>query len=240
MGKPIKLNEQFIDELTRRFRADLANFKMSESKINYTFNMKGVLDNDSRAKIVFTCKAYTKMLALINHYTSEVGWHGLVQRVDDNTFYIIDIVVYPQEVTGVTVNTDQEKYTDWLYAFDEHDFPLIRMHGHSHVHMATSPSGTDLQHREGILSQLTDNDFYIFMIWNKEMDYTTKIFDLQNNVMYDSDEVDVYVEDFQVTMEEFIDDSDSKVTTKKQKNTYKKNTDKQSSFANWYNNELYY
>ena len=39
--------------------------------------------------------------------------------------------------------------------------------GHSHVNMGTSPSSVDLNHQEEILRMLGDNDFYIFMIWNK-------------------------------------------------------------------------
>ena len=79
---------------------------------------------------------------------------------EKDTYLISDILVYPQEVTGSTVTTDQNEYEMWLMKQEDDVFNNIRMQGHSHVNMSTSPSSVDLNLYDGILSQL-DSDMFI-------------------------------------------------------------------------------
>jgi len=106
-------------------------------------------------------------------------------------FLIEDIFVYPQEVTGSTVNTDQTAYIEWLYGLDDETFSKLRMQGHSHVKMGVSPSGVDDAHRKQILEQLEQDMFYIFMIWNKSLMVHTLIYDMANNTLYEDKDVEV-------------------------------------------------
>jgi hypothetical protein len=136
-----------------------------------------------------------------------------VIRTAANEFVIEDIFVYPQEVTGATVTTDQEGYTNWLYEFDDETFSKIRMQGHSHVNMGVSPSTVDNGHREKILDQLDDDMFYAFMIWNKRLDCHTLIYDMANNILYDDKDITVKIigDD---SLDEFLADAEKKVQKK--------------------------
>ena len=134
-----------------------------------------------------------KVKALIQTCPKEVGWHGLVERIDDSTFVWYDVLLYPQYVTGASVNPDADEYAKWMNAQYDYDngksFKNLRLHGHSHVNMAVSPSGIDLQFREDILTNLQDNDFYIFTIWNKKGDMEWKLFDTTTDFIFDESEL---------------------------------------------------
>lgn len=81
------------------------------------------------------------------------------------------------------------------------------MQSHSHVNMSTSPSAVDLTHQEKILSQLSSDMFYIFMIWNKKMEHTAKIFDLKNNTLYENKDIDVVIGNNNIDIKGFVDTS---------------------------------
>lgn len=136
------------------------------------------------------------MQILIREFNDEVAWHGIATRCEEKDTYLIsDILVYPQEVTGTTVTTDQEKYQMWLMGQEDDIFNNIRMQGHSHVNMATSPSSVDLNLYESILDQLSGDMFYIFMIWNKSGSKTVKIYDLRENILFETSDVTVSIKD---------------------------------------------
>jgi hypothetical protein len=136
-------------------------------------------------------EAYNKTIALVSEFSDEVAWHGTVTRSAENEFIIEDIFVYPQEVTGSTVNTDRKEYSKWLYGLGDDIFSKIRMQGHSHVNMGVTPSGVDDSHRRQILEQLERDMFYIFMVWNKSLSIHTLVYDMENNILYENKDVDV-------------------------------------------------
>ena len=177
MSKPIKLTDELISVIQQEFIENVKKMKMFDGKLNYTKNFKW--DGEDRASIVFSPIAFAKMTMLVQSFTSEVAWHGVAYRdeKEKNKFHITDILVYPQVVTGSTVITDQEAYQTWLYTHDDEVFNNIRMQGHSHVNFSTTPSGVDTTHQEKILSQIDENMFYIFMIWNQKFEKNIKIFD---------------------------------------------------------------
>lgn len=214
MSRPIVLTEEMKQQAREDFSALLDGLKMSDGKLNYcnSFTYK-----DTNAVVWLTPEAYKKTLALVTEFSDEVGWHGTVSRSGDSEFTIEDIFVYPQEVTGSTVNTDQKEYTKWLYELDDDTFNKIRMQGHSHVNMGVSPSGVDDKHRQQILGQLEPDMFYIFMIWNKSLTVHTLVYDMARNVLYEDKDVEVRLlgsED----MDCFLTDAKTKV----QKYIYKK------------------
>lgn len=153
-----------------------------------------VATNDNRAKLKMTGKAWAKMMILILNYDSEVAWHGLVERDAGEiaTFTITDILLYPQEVTGSTVTTDQQEYQDWMFSLSDEQLTSMRFQGHSHVNMPVTPSSTDEDHEEGIVSMLKESkgDFYIFGIFNKKGDKTLRIFDTVTNTYYETKDID--------------------------------------------------
>ena len=165
MSKMITLPQEILNQYTQEFYEILRTGKFSDGKINFTKTLGTV---DRKATVLFTEMAWQKMQTLIREFDKEVAWHGVAERCEEKDTYLIsDILVYPQEVTGSTVTTDQNEYEMWLMKQEDDVFNNIRMQGHSHVNMSTSPSSVDLNLYDGILSQLDSDMFYIFMIYNK-------------------------------------------------------------------------
>ena len=219
MSKIIKLTQEYIDQACKEFRESITNTNVTDGKVNYTKTFSAI---GRKATLYFTENAWTKMQALIREFDTEVGWHGVAKRygdIDKDEYIIEDIFVYPQIVTGATVNTDQEKYQDWLFS-DELDpvFNDIRFHGHSHVNMGTTPSTTDTTHWSNLLSILRDDMFYVFVIWNKKNDRTVKIYDLKKNILFDTSDVTVKILPDKGGIEEFVANAKTYVTERK--NTY--------------------
>lgn len=221
MSKPIYLTEEYVNTMVEEFRRNVAEAKMSDGKITFTksFDYSGA--DDTKAQVIFKPVAYIKMCSLLKHFDSEVAWHGTVKREGEDKFVITDIVVYPQEVTGATVNTDQEEYQKWMMSLDEDYFNSMRMQGHSHVNMSTTPSSVDTTHQQQILAQLKGNDYYVFMIFNKRLEHTIKIYDYANNVMYEDKDVIVGVSSEGFDNAAFLTEADKSVKRK----TYSSSSD---------------
>lgn len=206
MSKPIKLTEELLAKIQAEFIETVKGIKMFDGKISYNKSFKWKESEDDKAYITFTPVAFAKMVMLIQAYSSEVAWHGVVDYDPEvsNVFNIVDILVYPQLVDGSNANTDQAEYTNWLYGLEDDVFCRVRMQGHSHVNFGTTPSAVDTTHQESILSQLDDDMFYIFMIWNKKFEHTIKIFDLKNNTLYEDKDIEVLICEDGVNLDEFI------------------------------------
>lgn len=205
MAKPMVLTPDYISEIRASFEEALKLIKLSDGKINFT---KSFASLDRKATIYFSELAWLKMQTLIREFSSEVGWHGIAKRGNDpekDEYIIEDILIYPQEVTGTTVTTDQVKYQMWLMSHEDDVFDNIRMQGHSHVDMGVTPSGVDTSFYDGILAQLTDDMFYIFMIWNKKGDKTIKIYDLAKNIFFDTSDCTVEVLDDGLGVKSFLE-----------------------------------
>ena len=193
MSKLIKITQDVLEQCVKEFNETLKSGKFSDGKVEFTKTL-GVVDR--KATVIFTELAWQKMQALIRECNKEIGWHGVAKRGEEKDQYIIsDILLYPQEVTGATVTTDQEEYQMWLMQQEDEIFNNIRMQGHSHVNMSTSPSSVDLNLYDGILSQLDSDMFYIFMIYNKRGEKTVKLYDLRENILFETADVTVAVKE---------------------------------------------
>lgn len=214
MSKIIKLTPECIEECVNEFKKDLISSKWADGKINFSKNLGTV---SRKAKIYFTEEAWMKMQALVREFEKEVAWHGVAFRGDDNAaekdeYIIKDILVYPQKVTGASVEMDTEEYAKWIEDnIDDDRFFDIRMQGHSHVNMGVTPSSVDLAHQEAILDQLSDNMFYIFMIWNKRGDKNIKIYDLKKNILFETADIEIEVMDDGYGVDSFINKAKSQV-----------------------------
>lgn len=250
MAKIIKITPECKEELRKEFEVALSNVKLSDGRLNYTKSF-GNIKRD--ATVFFTKLAWSKMQALIKDTDKEIAWHGLAYRGDDgkDEYFITDILVYPQEVSAATVNTDQEKYQMWLMSQEDDVFNNIRMQGHSHVNMGVTPSSVDNSLYERILEQLDDSMFYIFLIYNKRGDKTFKIYDLAKNVLFETSDVTVKILDdasslVQINIEGLSEEENAELSkhlveyrTKKQMDEFVKNaksmvTNKTYQYANCY------
>lgn len=209
MARQISLTESDLSVITNRFKEMSENYKkqkfLDENRLEFKFTLPEI---DKKAQLIFTPKAWAKMWGLIDAFTTEVGWNGVVTREAPDVFLVEDILVFPQIVTGVTFNTDQDKYEQWLNDLDDETACKLCFHGHSHVKMGCSPSGVDIGNRKDILSLVGtpsgDADiFYIFFIANKMREFTGQIFDFKNNVIYDTSDIEVRM---RVQDDAFLDD----------------------------------
>lgn len=220
MSKMIRLTDSFFNECRGEFDKALSEAKLSDGKFSFT---KLFPSDDRKATVYFTAEAWAKIVVLIDGFDKEVAWHGVAYRGEDeeeNSYYITDIVVYPQEVSGTTVEMDTEKYAMWLAENAEDDrFNNIHMQGHSHVRMGTTPSGVDLTHQEEILNMLGDDDFYIFMIYNKSFERNCKVYDMKKNALFENGDVTIKLVGEDEGLREFYEAARSMVTDK-YKNSY--------------------
>ena len=192
MSKQIKIPSSFIEQAKKDFLEMLISGKFTDGSIS--FSRKFVGETNKKANIKIKKLAWDKMKAIVEEFDSEVAWHGICRRgAKDCEYYIDDIVVYPQEVTGVTVNTDQERYQQWLFEQPDDVFNGIRMQGHSHVNMSTSPSNVDTEYYNSIVNAMTDDMFYIFIIMNKRGDRYTQIYDMKENTIFDTKDITVTI-----------------------------------------------
>lgn len=153
----------------------------------------------SKPTLIIKPLCYTKMRQLVLQSGDEIAWHGFVKR-DGMVFTLYDIIMYPQYNNAVTTRSEEEEYSKWiLRQYDFDNFCDMKMHGHSHVNMACSPSTTDMQFRENILKNLKKDSFYIFMIMNKQGSYTIEIYDYITGMIYDTTDITVYTDDPELT-----------------------------------------
>ena len=200
------MNQELIQSILQDVYAQVANLGNLESE-RLSFSKQLTKPAKDAVEVNFTLEAYHEMCALIDHFSTEVAWHGLVNRIDKTHFQITKILIYPQKVTGATVNTDQEKYTNWLYELDDESFNTLRFQGHSHVNMGTTPSGVDMQNQWDLIGNLSDTDYYIFMIWNKRREYNVRVVDMAENVIYSGTDVKVTIGELDT--KGFLEEADS-------------------------------
>lgn len=218
MSKILKLSDESFDKIKNDTMQEVLKeisdkFEKAKSKDDFENKLlksvqevisKGVDEmskSKMNAKVIFTQEAWIKMMTMIQMFETEIGWYGLVRREDQEdspSFVIYDILAYPQSVTSVTVVSDDEKHSQWFQDLDDDTFNHLRMHGHSHVNMGASPSGTDLNNYKERIEVIIDDDFYIFMIWNKKLNNWIEIYDKKNNVVFDTDSIDVSIEGIEI------------------------------------------
>ena len=163
---------------------------MNTDTIKVQVNISELLDlyvkenNIPEPTVYITTQAYTKMRMLVDKTTTEIGWYGIVNKVPGLTgvYVIEDIIVYPQKVTGATCEQLDDKMFEFEMSLTTDQVNHKRFHGHSHVNMGTTPSGVDEQFYHDILTQVTD--FFIITVTNKRNEYTTRVYDMEHNILF--------------------------------------------------------
>lgn len=168
-----------------------------------------------KAKIIFSGRAYAKLAIVMSYFhNSEVAWHGIVHKTE-NSYYIEDLVVYPQTVGTANVDTEAQlaELAMWYNKFSPDELKHVRMQGHSHVNMPVFPSTTDRELYKELTSQIGDG-FYVFMIHNRRCETWCAIVD--DGRIIQNDEIFVQVEDGELA--DFIDSfSNVKVIQRKER-----------------------
>ena len=134
-------------------------------------------------KVYITYEALLKMNQIVNTCTAEVGWLGSVVK-KDNEYYVTDIYLMKQLVTGVTTELDEEDLHNFfqnLIMTDPDKYNSIKLWGHSHVKMQVNPSGQD---DETFKEYYQDNPFFIRLIANQKEDMRIDIAVKEDGFVY--------------------------------------------------------
>jgi hypothetical protein len=204
--KWIKITPEQQQLMLKKFQDLLTAGRFSDGKINFSESIDKVTGVEvKKPTIYFTAVAWLKMLKLIDHATTEIGWHGVVDRNAEKGAYLIkDILVYPQTVTGATVTTDELEYGQWLMKQPDGVFEKIRFQGHSHVNFGVTPSGVDENFYNNILQTLTEGDYYIFMIMNKRGEVTIMLYDFTQNIIFEKADITLKVTDGKHSIDDWV------------------------------------
>lgn len=177
------------DEVLDLVQKEFLKTQFYGDKIELKIDLKDFINNKiieagvEEPAVYITTDAYQKVMTLIQNFKTEVAWHGLVEHMPGTRSYIIyDVLVFPQEVTGTTADGIDGEYEQWLATLPDEQFEKCRSHGHSHVNMGTTPSGTDENYYANLMTQVTD--YYITIIVNKKQDYHLRFYDKENNIVY--------------------------------------------------------
>ena len=208
MARPIKFTREIFNSLQDQI---FKLFNQASAKGEFTVKPTE-FKLDYKYKIEFTTKAYIKMLLVTLSRDTEIGWSGVVERVDDTYFIIKDILIPPQRVTGTTYRTDDDKYGEWLLSLSDEEYNNLRFNGHSHVEMSTSPSGMDMDVQQDTVSQLKEDDYYIFIIFNKKQEVNLWVYDLKNNISVTNEEITVSIPEETIELIKIIKEAHNKCT----------------------------
>lgn len=188
----IEEKTKFIEDLTEQLawfnRGTLEDFKIDDLVKEYSKIPKDVVKPD----IVITAEAYLKMLELVNQSPVECSWHGLVKRFG-HKYLIYDVLVFPQINSPTATTTDEKDFAEWQTKLIlDPKFPIeeLRLHGHSHVNMNVFSSGVDDKYQKDLLAKVDDGDYYIFFIMNKKMEMCIFLYDFEQQVMFDKNDIE--------------------------------------------------
>lgn len=204
--RPIKINEDVKSALIKDFTKYLNSARLQNNTLTYQTSLN--VTNTTKKKrptLKISTKAYLKMLLYVLDTSTEIAWHGTVSRnVQTQTYTIKDVFLYPQTLTNATVNTDQEKYTQWCEELDDDTVNEMHFQGHSHVNFGATPSGVDINYYNDVLQVLTKDDYYIFLIMNKSRNFSVFIYDLSINTIFETQDIDIIITDSNEDIESII------------------------------------
>lgn len=149
--------------------------------------------------------ALDKMKEYIRQSSLEIGWLGTAERVGNKKYMITDVFLFKQEVHSTTTEITPEGLSEFAMELMQQDNGMeiwnnMRVWGHSHVNMSTSPSGQDDKQMETFLEN--ENEFFIRIIGNKKNEFKIDIYDYNIGVMYENMKFDVvYDENVQEKIE---------------------------------------
>ena len=138
-------------------------------------------------KISININAMNKMKEYVRQSDLEIGWLGTSRRVG-NVFYIDDVFLFRQEVHATTTEITTEGLNEFAMdlLYEENGVEIwnnMKVWGHSHVTMPTTPSGQDDKQIEVFAENA--EDFFIRIIANKSGDFRIDLYDFTTGVIYE-------------------------------------------------------
>ena len=138
-------------------------------------------------KISINLNAMNKMKEYVRQSDLEIGWLGTSRRVG-NVFYIDDVFLFKQEVHATTTEITTEGLNEFAMdlLYEENGVEIwnnMKVWGHSHVNMPTTPSGQDDKQIEVFAENA--EDFFIRIIANKSGEFRIDLYDFTTGVIYE-------------------------------------------------------
>lgn len=217
----IKITQQMVksirQSLIKQIDAELKNTLIQSDQVTLKYNVSELYKNTSAPQykkpvIAFSAEAYLKLITLVNELNTEVGMHGIVEKFnmdDQEIYYISNILVYPQTVSGATCDSS-DNYHEWISQQDDDTINMLRFQAHSHVNMGTNPSAVDTQHQQNMLTQI--KDYYIFAIVNKRNDVWINLYDIAKGIVFETDDIllEIWINDKE-ELKTWLKDAESKL-----------------------------
>ena len=155
--------------------------------MTYNTNIKILYKNDTELpKLIYTSEVFANIKNLMNTkhaQTQEFGFMGEIER-DGIDYIVTKLHILPQKTTSAYFETDDDKYPEWLGKTfpNVKDRKKLRLQAHSHVNMATSPSGVD----DTQIRKMIDGvkDYFIQLIINHKMENTINLYSKEQNLIY--------------------------------------------------------
>lgn len=143
--------------------------------------------------MIFSTAAEEKMKRYITKMGSvEIGWLGFVDKLDETTYYLTDVFVPFQDVSGGTCEMREEELNEQMFALimqDEDKYNSIRLWGHSHHSMGVTPSGQDDLQFTKFIGRWQDepiNPFFIRLIANNKGIAKVDLYDNLTKLRFDN------------------------------------------------------
>ena len=187
------INVTLTDEQRYSLVEEMLKSFEKQSKTGFSkgvFEFKCEVNKPKTAKVNLTISklALDKIYALVDGFDSEVAWYMQCTK-GNNGYTVHDVYVYPQKVSAVYVEMDMDKYTQWDLSLP--DDVTFNGQGHSHHTMAVSPSSTDKDSQKSYVGYLNGRGFYIFCIVNRKRDENWWIYDLDDGVVFEPEDIKV-------------------------------------------------
>ena len=188
--------EQIIEDVRKQLNTGA---RVKDIQFNYNKFNKNLAEKTVKPTIKIPSDIWLTMQSLVAQSSTEISWHGMVDRnIETNTYFIYDILVFPQINTRASTTTEQNEYSKWMTDLLSDSFFKIedlRMHGHSHVNMPVYSSGIDDKYQEDLLSQITDGDYYLFLILNKMHEIYALLYDYRTQILYTKEDMLISIVD---------------------------------------------
>lgn len=203
--KKLRLNpdeqEMIIKDIIEKFdgtgKYDISSFEYTKQDVKDFLKALSELQSVKKPMLLIDVEAYTKMYELVKQSSIELQWHMMVKRDKNNqTYTIYDILLFPQTNTGTSTTTDEKEFAEWqMKLLMDADFPIedLRGHGHSHVNMNVYSSGIDDAYQRDLITKVEDGDYYIFLVLNKKMEMYALIYDFDQQVVFDTNDIDIQI-----------------------------------------------
>lgn len=134
-----------------------------------------------------------KIFTATNYVESEIAWFGVVKELRPLEFFLEDILIFPQTVTGVTVETDEAEFAKWMANLSDDEYSKLKFHCHSHVKMSTTPSATDQKYYKSQIENMDNDDYKIFMIVNQWLQYDAVLVDKKHKIYYPDCKYEIHI-----------------------------------------------